>query len=638
MIEELPSRSLAYRFAHELVRRAIADRLSGPRRAVLPRRGGQALEQASGEEPGRLAGLAHHFAAAAGLGVADRAVEYNLGAARLAMAALAYDEAAARLRVALELGIPDAGARGEALLELGEANHRGGRSADALDAFRQATGVARARDDASLLARAAIGFEDAWWRPGLVERDAIDLLEEAAEALGDEETPLRVMVLAGLSRSLARAGQHARASMVQAGAVAMARRLGDRRLLAIVLTRSGWQLHTPGRDQVLAQLAEARELAEGLGDVQFRSEAVFWLGMACVAMGDLTAAVREVRTLLDTAGQTKQPFTLHVAEHCASALALCEGRLGEAEERAERALEWSRLLTGGWDASGVHGIQMFSVRREQGRLAELAPVVRVLVGRGRREGPWAPGLAAMLAELGMEAEARAQLQAIRAQGLAVLRESIWLAGLTYLADACAATGDAETAELVYPELEPLAGTPLMVGYLVACYGAVDRYLGMLAATVGERELARAHFEEALGFDRRMGARTWLAHTGYEYGRLLLGGKAPDDRPRAAALLSEADALAETIGMPALRARIQALVAPGQAASPLPGGLSGREAQIVRLVARGLSNREIGNELSISEHTVANHVRGILRKTRCANRTEVAAYAVRHGLMPSDPRN
>ena len=47
---------------------------------------------------------------------------------------------------------------------------------------------------------------------------------------------------------------------------------------------------------------------------------------------------------------------------------------------------------------------------------------------------------------------------------------------------------------------------------------------------------------------------------------------------------------------------------------LPDGLSPREVEILALVARGLSNREIGGELSISEHTAANHIRSILRKT------------------------
>ena len=65
---------------------------------------------------------------------------------------------------------------------------------------------------------------------------------------------------------------------------------------------------------------------------------------------------------------------------------------------------------------------------------------------------------------------------------------------------------------------------------------------------------------------------------------------------------------------------------------LPDGLSSREVQILALVARGLSNREIGAELTISEHTAANHVRSILRKSGCANRTQAATYAHRHGLV------
>ena len=70
---------------------------------------------------------------------------------------------------------------------------------------------------------------------------------------------------------------------------------------------------------------------------------------------------------------------------------------------------------------------------------------------------------------------------------------------------------------------------------------------------------------------------------------------------------------------------------GAAAAP-PDELSWREVDILRLVAAGLSNREIGEELCISGHTVANHVRSILRKTGAANRTEAAGYAYRHALL------
>ena len=98
------------------------------------------------------------------------------------------------------------------------------------------------------------------------------------------------------------------------------------------------------------------------------------------------------------------------------------------------------------------------------------------------------------------------------------------------------------------------------------------------------------------------------------------------------MLTEAAALAQRIGMRALLARIEALSSLRAPATVLPDGLSPREVEVLGLVARGLSNRQIGEELFISAHTAANHLRSILRKTSCANRTEAATYAHRHGLV------
>ena len=229
----------------------------------------------------------------------------------------------------------------------------------------------------------------------------------------------------------------------------------------------------------------------------------------------------------------------------------------------------------------------------------------------------------------MEGDARRELAPLAAEGLDSYRESLWLTSLTYLTDASAALGDETTAALVYPELEARAGSNVMVGHLVSCYGAADRYLGMLAATLGEPGLAVEHFERALELNRRMGATTWQAHTAYEYGRFLRTRRRAD-RAQADALLAEAASLAGRIGMPALLGKIHALGTSAPAVA-LPDGLSPREVQILALVAQGLSNREIGKTLTISEHTAANHVRSILRKTRCANRTEAASYAHRHRL-------
>ena len=140
MIDEVPSDGLAWRFAHELVRRALYDRLSGSRRAELHLRVGEALEAGDRRQPS-LADLAHHFAAAAPFGDAERAVEYNVRAARAARDALAFEDAAALLRTALALGER----RAELMLELGQAEHRAGHAPEALEAFEQAAAIARAQ-------------------------------------------------------------------------------------------------------------------------------------------------------------------------------------------------------------------------------------------------------------------------------------------------------------------------------------------------------------------------------------------------------------------------------------------------------------------------------------------------------------
>jgi DNA-binding CsgD family transcriptional regulator/tetratricopeptide (TPR) repeat protein len=628
VLEEIAGRGLGFRFTHELVRRALYDRLSLLRRAELHLRFGEGLEAVGSPSGRRLVDLARHFGAAADLGGAERAIDYHRQAAAGATGALAYADAAGHLRAAIEIGIEPPHERAAVLLDLGAAANRAGESTQALDAFAAAADIGRELGSPRILAEAAIGFEDACWRPGFVEGKSVALLEEALAALDVTDQELRIALLAGLARALGFQSQPERAEIVRQSAIGLAREQGERAGLAKVLVRSYWSRGSTPLPETLEMLTEARDIASELGDVETYTEAMGWRVPTFVALCDLGSAQAEVGRLAAMAERTAQPFMNHIAEHYRSALALCEGDLAEAELTADRSREWGELLTGR-DASGTYGVQMFGIRREQGRLAELAPAVRILAGDPDRDGSWRPGMTAVLAELGMESEARRELARVAAGGVERYRASLWLATLTYLTDASSAIGDEAMAAIVYPELEPFAGTNVMIGHLVACYGSADRYLGMLAATLGERDRAEEHFERAIAMNREMGASTWLAHTTYQYGRFLLAG-GRRRRGRAGPYLDEAAALAERIGMAGLLAKVRAL---GVGVTPreLPAGLSPREAQILGLVARGLSNREIGAELSISEHTVANHVRAILRKTECANRTEATSFAHRHGI-------
>jgi DNA-binding NarL/FixJ family response regulator len=116
-------------------------------------------------------------------------------------------------------------------------------------------------------------------------------------------------------------------------------------------------------------------------------------------------------------------------------------------------------------------------------------------------------------------------------------------------------------------------------------------------------------------------------------RALLALDRPGDRPQARALLEEAIATAQELGIHGLGERAAALL--GELAAPAapawPAGLTEREVEVLRLIAAGCSNRAIAQALFISPNIVLRHVSHIFAKTGMANRAEAAAYATRHGL-------
>lgn len=74
---------------------------------------------------------------------------------------------------------------------------------------------------------------------------------------------------------------------------------------------------------------------------------------------------------------------------------------------------------------------------------------------------------------------------------------------------------------------------------------------------------------------------------------------------------------------------------GLARQSLPHDLTGRELEVVRLVAQGRSNHEIAQSLVISEKTVKTHISNILGKLQLDDRTQLAIFAIKHGLVDQD---
>jgi tetratricopeptide (TPR) repeat protein len=94
----------------------------------------------------------------------------------------------------------------------------------------------------------------------------------------------------------------------------------------------------------------------------------------------------------------------------------------------------------------------------------------------------------------------------------------------------------------------------------ACFGSAARPLAVLEATLGEWDQAETHFQAAIDFNSRLGARPWLARTELSYGRMLLARRPKGDRERAHELVQAALATARDLGMTTLAERAAAELA------------------------------------------------------------------------------
>ncbi|MET0864521.1 MAG: AAA family ATPase [Nakamurella sp.] len=624
LIEPCRAQDAVFRFPHGLARQAVLELMTEYDRAARNAEVATVIEEHFPAADLRIQRLAHHYASALALGYADKATSYLVAAGEAAERGLAHDEAARLFERAAGIA--------------SEPTDRDGIRLRAARSYLRASRFQQARELDELIAGtatgeqrlwAAIGFEAASWRSGEPGERAVELLTSAlADVHLGPTDPAYIRGVAALGRAQAFAADARSSAANGARAVELARATGDARLLAATL-QIGLQLDVPparfaekfGRAQEISRLSEA------IGDLRHLAPAAFHRAAISYARGDpveLAAAHDDLARAARATGQQFWVFQdccvnfglqLMHADFPAAARAIAEGR------------ELARSFGHASATEGPAGLQNFMLRRETGGLEQIRGLIS---GQEDPAEHWSPGLLGLYCELGLREPTRRLLGFLLDHDLPRHRISTtWPAVLSFLIDAVGWLGDRAAAARLRPLAAEFAGLNLIGGEFLAVLGSADRQLGMLDSLLGQPSAA-AHFEAALDMDRRMGAPLHIATTLARHVEHLQ--RSGSSASEVAAQRGAALAMCDRYGLVRVRRILADAQPPTGQRDQQVYGLTVRETEVLGLLSAGHSNRQIAEELFISENTAANHVRSILMKTGAANRTQAALFASQHGLL------
>ena len=573
LTSEVPGTIVGMRFSHGLIRDTLYEELSSTQRTRLHREVGESLEDLYAEDLApHLAELRYHFCEAAPAGDVDKAVEYARLAGERAAGLLAYEEGVRLFRLALQVldlkGSAEPKSRCRLLLTLGDCQGREGDLEGAKESFLQAADLARKRDMAQQLAAAALGYGGrfVWARAGS-DRLVVPLLEEALSALPEGDSQIRARLMARLAGALRDQPSRDEQDRLSQQAVEVARRVGDPATLSYALEgrfAATWWPENPEERLTIAN--EILRLARETDDGERIVGGLDWQAIALMELGDVAGVDAALEAEASIVEDLRQPAQWWILLHTRAMRVLLEGRFEEAEKLIAEALDAGQRSQR-WDAVFGYRIQLYALRREQGRLAE----VESIIGRSVVEYPTRaifPTLMAHLhGELGRTTASRAVFEGLAVNDFADLRrDNDWLFGMSVLAEVADVLGDVRRAEILYGLLLPFAKRRLTTGGEV-CTGSASRPLGVLATMLRRWDEASRHFEEALELNGAIGARPWIAHAQLAYARMLLARGDAGDRGRASDLLSSARTTSLELGMQVLGERIEALLVE-EAISPL----------------------------------------------------------------------
>jgi DNA-binding NarL/FixJ family response regulator len=375
-----------------------------------------------------------------------------------------------------------------------------------------------------------------------------------------------------------------------------------------------------------AEVAEGMRLLDEATATALGSEAAIpisqawaccFLVSACTTVRDYERAAEWCDRIAEFADRYESRYMLAFCRAEYGEIRLWRGQWPEAEQLLVAALTDFSSSRPGW--AGPASVALAELRRRQGRTAD----ARALLDDA------GPGRAAQLVR------ARLALDAGQAGSAVDLLERVLrhtaarslgrAAALELLVRARVHTGALDEAESALGELRAVAA-------LVdtrALHASADVSTGLLAAAHGDHHTACRSFEDATDGFEALGApfEAALARLDLAASLAALG---EDDRSTTEFRTARDRLLALGSLHEAERAGRLADAAAATRQSTLP--VTPRERDVLRLLAEGLTNREIAERLVVSEHTVHRHVTNILRKLDLPSRTAAAIYAVRAGLV------
>ena len=616
------------RFAHALVRQARYDELPRAERIDWHRRIADALETTEGAHAGELA--RHRVRAAVDVASRRTAIDACRAAAAAADRAVAFADAAYWYAWALDLA-EGAGAggveRAELLLDLADAAYADGQVTEALARCTAAAALAEQGGRTDLMARAALVVRGI---DGPPNETIAALCGRVLALLRDEESGLHARVLAQHAVALSEYGQVEAADELSRRATAMAERSGDP--AALVDVAHARHRLVAGPDGVAERLKIGSRLRD-LGAVPGRPEAPLWGQIwridAAFQLGGLAAVDVEIAALAGLVDRLGWPLARWHLLRTRATREFAAGEFAGAERLALAAFELAGSLQD-MSASRLFHPFMMDVLRLTGRFGEYEPGMSEFGGVPAPIAMAVHGVYCLAA--GDTARAWGHFERLRAILPDLPKDPRWMPTVAYTADlAIGLTGDGtqEVADFCYRALLPHARyhVAAATGYL----GAAAGVLGRLAAALGDRDAAVRHLTEAEAMEQRAGSPPFQAVVRLDLARVLVARDGPGDRARAAGLAERCAHTARRLGMAPALAAASALAADLSGTAGVPGALTRREREIARLVADGLANRAIAEKLVLSERTVETHVRNLLTKLGLTNRTQVAAWALKHGL-------